>query len=228
MGITQLVHIRSYWLALLSAAILCGWPLVAGFIASCWGRICRAGEVLLAVREDLVIPSDLGDVKGSVFLKVKEPKTRYKAARHQMARMDYPDPVELVSLAFGSLGMKDRLWPRPAQLMRSRFRQLLSALGLTDLPNHAERQLDLGSLRAGGATRLLMATESADLVQRRGRWLAVRTMNVYLQEVGATVYFPQLPSLQKDKFLELASSFPALLSRMHLLVSSWFRIFQTG
>ena len=84
-------------LALLSTAILWGWPLVAGAIALSWGAVCRIGEVMHAIRDDLVLPQDVLFSNMSVYLKVKEPKTRYKAARHQMSKLDYQDLVELVA-----------------------------------------------------------------------------------------------------------------------------------
>ena len=71
-------------LALLSISILWGWPQVAGALALSWGAVCRIGEVMQAVRDDLVLPEDLLFSNMSVYLKVKEPNTRYKAARHQM------------------------------------------------------------------------------------------------------------------------------------------------
>ena len=80
--------------------------------------------------------------------------------------------------------------------------------------------LDLGSLHAGGATFLPMATDCPELVMRSGRWLAHRTMDVYLQELNATVYFPRLPSTVKERALELAHSLPALLSSLGSLLQS--------
>jgi hypothetical protein len=47
-------------LAVLSVCILWGWPQVAGAIALSWGAACRIGEVLQAVRKDLVLPADVG------------------------------------------------------------------------------------------------------------------------------------------------------------------------
>ena len=87
-------------LALLSVSILWGWPLVGGIIALTWGAVCRIGEVLQAYRRDLVLPADVGFTSTSVFLRVREPKTRYRAAKHQVARLDYADLVEMVSLVF--------------------------------------------------------------------------------------------------------------------------------
>ena len=50
--------------------------------------------------------------------------------------------------------------------MRTRFRQLLAAVGLPTKTQGQERPLDLGSLRAGGATHLLMITEDSELVRK--------------------------------------------------------------
>ena len=72
--------------------------------------------------------------------------------------------------------------------------------------------MDLGSLRAGGATFLLLLTEDSELVRRRGRWFAHRTMEIYLQEVSSTVFFPSLHSSVKDRILRLATAFPELLA----------------
>ena len=204
-------------LAILSLSILWGWPAVAGLVALSWGAVCRIGEVLQAFRKDLVLPSDVGFTSNAVFLKVTEPKTRYRTVRHQMTRLEYQDLVQLISCAFSGLGPNQRLWPHSAQLLRNRFRQLLKGLGLPSERTADQRCLDLGSLRAGGATFLLLATEDSELVRRRGRWIAPRTMEIYLQEVQATVYFPSLPSLLKERILNLALSFPELLQQMQQL-----------
>eukprot|EP00435_Cladocopium_sp_Y103_P069119 s624_g32.t1 len=221
-------------LALLSTSILWGWPLVAGAIALSWGAVCRIGEVLHAYRRDLVTPADVCNSHNSTFLKVQEPKTRYKAARHQMCRMDYADLVDLVACAFGRLRPDEKLWPHSAQLLRTRFKQLLAALGLANQGHLSERMLDLGSLRAGGATHLMMLTEDAELVRRRGRWLAYRTMEIYLQEINATVFFPRLPPNVKARVLNLAAAFPALLIQMRMFsqgqvpAATWYFLFQSG
>jgi len=220
------------FLGLISACILWGWPTIAGILALSWGAVCRIGEVLQAHRRDLVLPPDVGYTSSSVFLRVQEPKTRYRAARHQVARLDYADLVDLVTSAFAGLKPEERLWPFSAQLLRTRFKQLLRGIGLPHQRSESSRCLDLGSLRAGGATFLMMISEDAELVRRRGRWLAPRTMEIYVQEVGATIYFPHLSSDLKEPILAMASSFPALLEsmknlqRIHVPPSAWYKLFQ--
>eukprot|EP00435_Cladocopium_sp_Y103_P061748 s675_g23.t1 len=177
-------------LAMCSACILWGWPWVAGALALSWGAVCRIGEVLAACRDDLIIPEDVGFTSNAVFLKVKEPKTRYRAARHQMSKLDAADLVRLVSLAFGKKRQHEScglFLGSCYRLLRTRFKQLLGALGLPTTSFHGEKCLDLGSLRGGGATYLLMVTESPELVMRRGRWMAARTMDVKADTVQAAV-----------------------------------------
>ena len=78
----------------------------------------------------------------------------------------------------------------------------------------------------------MMLSEDAERVRRRGRGLAARTMEVYVQEISATTFFPHLPSAVKAKVLGLASAFPGLLVRMRGFVGAsippdtWFLFLQ--
>lgn len=75
-------------------------------------------------------------------------------ARHQVARVDQPD-----------------LPPDDEE------KAVLKALTIN------LKELDLGSLRAGGATWLLQTSEDSELVRRREHWLVPRTIGV-LGQVG--------------------------------------------
>ena len=178
-------------------------------------EFCRHSEETWCYRRTLAFQANQS------FCESKNRKTRFKAARHQMSKLDAQDLVQLVSLAFAEKSAEEKLWPFSGQLLRTRFRQVLSAIGLptnSKTNGGTERGLDLGSLRAGGATYLLMLTEDSELVRRRGRWIAPRTMEVYLQEIASTVYFPQLPSALEARVLQLASACPGLLVRLERFV----------
>lgn len=123
-------------------------------MALSWGGICRIGEVLAAQRKDLILPSDVLYTTASILLKVQEPKTRFRAARHQVAKVECEDLVELIRCAFERFKPQDKLWHASPQLLRNRFKQLLTALQLPVNSKPNMRVLDLGSLRAGGATYL--------------------------------------------------------------------------
>lgn len=107
-------HLALPWqalLSLLSTSLMWGWSKVAGVIALSWGGITRIGEALSACRRDLVLPQDVEWTTNYALLQIAEPKTRYKAARHQVARLDQPQLLQVVTLAFGHLRPDQKLWP---------------------------------------------------------------------------------------------------------------------
>ena len=89
---------------------------------------------------------------------------------------------------YGSSPADSSIWPYSAATLRKRFVNLLNALELPTEKRGEARPFDLGSLRPGGATWLLHHTGDLELVRHRGRWLSVRTMNIYLQEVQVATY----------------------------------------
>ena len=218
-------------LAAVTLSIMWGWPRVAGAIALSWGAVCRIGEVIAATRADMVLPADMAGSFWTVMLRVGEPKTRFRAARHQLARVDWEDLVSFLVITYSHLKPSERVWPWSPQLLRTRFRQLLAAMGLPTTHGPLGRPLDLGSLRAGGATHLLLVTEDSELVCRRGRWISHRTMEIYIQEASSTTFFPRLPVEVKDRIHGLAAAFPEAckkmdqLQRCHLPVQTWFHFF---
>ena len=201
----------SVMLAMLSTCLLWGWPLEAGVIALTWNGILRIGETLQAQRKDLILPSESMPGVDFLLLNIKTPKTRGRSAKHQSARVDPKDMIELITGVFGGLNSEEKLWPLSAATLRKRFNLLLAAIGLPDSVPGAGRGFDLGSLLPGGATHLLLQTEDPELCRRRGRWLSSRVMEIYLQEVIATTYIQKIHPTTKQKVVQLASAFPKLL-----------------
>ena len=77
--------------------------------------------------------------------------------------------------------------------MRQRFQKLLPANGLDRLPKSISGGLDLGSLRAGGASWLMTVGDNPDLTRRRRRWITNKVMEIYVQEISAVQFIPNLP-----------------------------------
>ena len=145
-------------LALLTVALMWGWDRVAGVLGLGWGALLRAGELITALRSQLLLPSDVFFSSNFCLFSILEPKTRFTAARHQSAKLDASDLVALAELSFADLTPVQRLWPYSGQTLRTRLRQLLAALWLPTSRTSSSKPLDLGSLRAGGATWLLQTT----------------------------------------------------------------------
>lgn len=84
---------RSVLLAASSLALMWGWPYVASVLCIGWSGIMRIGEVMVAKRSDLVLPCDTAPGFQSILVKIRNPKTRGRSAKHQSARIDPSDLV---------------------------------------------------------------------------------------------------------------------------------------
>ena len=97
---------------------------------------------------------------------------------------------------------------------RQRFAKLTQQFGLDKLQWWScIKPLDLGSLRAGGATWLLQTAENGELVRRRGRWLNQRIMEIYVQEVSSVLFLSKLPAATSAWLLEPMRWFPYMLEK---------------
>ena len=145
------------------------------------------------------------------LIRIKEPKTRFRAARHQAGKVEQPDLIAVIELGFGTLKKGDQLWPMSGATLRNRLNKVLEKLGLPVRAGQKPKPLTLASLRPGEATWLITATESAELVRRRGRWASFRSMEIYLQEVVAATYLNDLHTDAKAKVLQAMEMFPEVL-----------------
>jgi len=201
----------SILVSIITVCLLWGWPTEAAIFALTWNGLLRIGEVLDACRQDLILPADSAPGQCHVLLRIREPKTRGRGARHQCARVDPIDVVHLLSEVFGRLSPSDRLWPFSAATLRRRLVQVMSSIGLQTKVQNGIRPFDLGSLRPGGATHMLAVTEDSSLVQRRGRWVSMQVMNIYLQEVSVATCLPRLDPSVRDRVQRLCTIYPQVL-----------------
>ena len=117
--------------------------------------------------------------------------------------------------------------------MRSRFQSLLAACGIVSVPRDLQRGLDLGSLRAGGASWLLLVSEDSELVRRRGRWINSKVMEIYVQEVGSLQFLPRLDKKIRERIFQGVTLFPWCLEYASKLYNAgvpetiWFLLFKS-
>ena len=206
-------HIAMPWQVLLACLSVCltwGWLDLAGMLAVSWGALLRVGEFLQAVRSDLLLPCDTNFTNKFALLALKEPKTRFTAARHQSAKLDIPDLLQVAHLSFSRLLPHQKLWSKSGQTLRLRFRQLLTELGIATVTLNG-KTLDPGSLRPGGATWILQQTEDSEFTRRRGRWVNQRVMELYIQEISAFQLLSAIPPASLNKVFQLCDFFPEAL-----------------
>ena len=205
-------------LAVLSVCLLWGWRSEAGVFGLAWGALLRIGEATAACTAALILPRDVLWTQSHVLLRIAEPKTRLRAARHQSAKLEPADLVQLVDIAFRDLHPTAKLWQGSTQTLRRRLDSVLERLGVPTARTE-KRPLDLGSFRPGGATHLLSISEDSELVRRRGRWVSHKVMEIYLQEISAATFYPSLSADTRQKVLQAASCFPSVLSQ----AAAWTR-----
>ena len=222
----------SILLAMLSVALMWGWPTEAAILSMTWAGILRIGETLMATRSDLILLQDSAPGVGFALLRIRSPKTRGRAARRQAARIDPPDIVELLTATFASWPDDKKLWTLSASTLRKRFNALLLTLGLPTTTSRGKRPFSLGSLRPGGATFLLLQCEDAEHVRRRGRWVTSKVCEIYLQEVLYTTYTEKLTQRVRNRIEQLSSAFPQVLQialtnlRTGVPPTLWYRLYQ--
>ncbi|CAE7233553.1 unnamed protein product [Symbiodinium sp. CCMP2456] len=219
--------------SLLAACLAWGWLREAGCFALAFGGVMRIGEIIQSRRENLILPEDVMHTQQFILVSIKEPKTRNRGPKHQSAKVEAADLVQVVVLAFSSLTSEQKLWPFSPQTLRKRLDTLLLRTGAAPCPK-GTRPLDLGSFRAGGATYLLQQTEDSELVRRRGRWASAKVMEIYLQEISSATYLPALPRGQKSKVAAIAAGFAELLQQATRWKSQgiesklWYRLWPGG
>ena len=201
---------------LISMIVIClfwGWLDTAGMLALGFGALLRPGEMVATTRADLLLPRDVGHSILFAIVSIREPKSRFTYARHQSTKIDSEDLVAILDLAFGDIPPLSKLWRFSAQTLRNRFKSLLVALHLQHWSSPGSRCLDLGSLRSGGATYIIMMTENSELCRRRGRWANHRMMEVYIQETMALQYMTMISTDSRNRVLLFAGLFQAVFTK---------------
>jgi hypothetical protein len=144
--------------------------------------------------------SSLPGGKKIVVLQLMQTKSRTRGARHQSVRLDELFVISFLEKCFKHMQADELLWPHSASLFRTRFDQVLvAACGHSKLVYPS-------SLRPGGATYLFQLwDENIPKLQWRGRWLHLKTMLHYIQELGAINVLNQFQPSQTVRMNALAS-----------------------
>ena len=190
-------------LAMMSLAILWGWVDMAVFLALSWTGLLRPVEALRLCRADVLLPSELLSAERAVFLRIRSPKMRRLRARREHVKITDLVVVGLLEVVLVGIAPERELFPfRPSQLRRWHdalvsFFKVSTSDGVGVTP---------ASHRGGGATALFNQTDCLDLTRWRGRWsTSSRTMEIYIQEVGAAAVLPSLSAKDRDRVRRFAS-----------------------
>ena len=82
-------------IAIVSVCLCWGWIREAAVFSLAFGALLRIGEIFNATRADLNLPADVDDSVQFMLLKIREPKTRFRAGRHQAGKCESSDLIQV-------------------------------------------------------------------------------------------------------------------------------------
>ena len=191
--------------AVLVLAVKWGWKTWAGCTALCFFGACRIGEVLSALRQELLTPEDLLSEEEKVYFRIRSPKSRRRGASVQYTTIDVPFWAEFVCVIFEKLKPREPLYAGNASAYRSRLEMLLRHIGVGK-----EHRLTPGSLRGGGAVAAHKRGVGINDLLWKLRLQHMRTLAYYLQETTAVSILPALPHTVRCRIQLLRGLLPKL------------------
>jgi hypothetical protein len=193
--------------ALVSLAWQMSWRRWACTAAVCFFGAARVGEVVLCLREDLLLPVDLMEESSDVvFLRLRQSKTSYRQkAKVQHLKIECGTVVRLLSQTYGEVDAATPLFPGSASVFRRRWDFLLRALSIP-----ASCKLTPGGLRGGGAVHAFRQGLSIPDLLWKMRIQHAATLEAYLQEVTAITALTQMPDVARQRVMTASTFFPFL------------------
>eukprot|EP00435_Cladocopium_sp_Y103_P033667 s2641_g8.t1 len=178
--------------AMFAMGVFKGWYRWSATLLLGYEGIARIGEVLAALRRDLVLPSDLFDCDyTAAFLRVRKPKSRRRGkGRVQHLKIERAEVVGFLDAVFCELDAFLPLFPLSASVFRARWDKLLISLGVPKVSRPTP-----ASIRGGGAIAAYRRGESIQSILWRMRLVAQSTLESYLQELAAESFLLQLPEV---------------------------------
>ena len=194
--------------AMTALALLWNWPRWLGVTLIGFLGMLHPAEFTHLVRADLLLPSDTMTSGQVFYVHIKHPKTA-RFARKQHCKIDDAVVLEFVSAVFERLHPSEPLFIGGSSAYRRRWDQILAKLGIPfSLQSNGATP---AVLRGSGATALHLQTENLPLVQWRGRWSQQKTVEYYIQEVGAQSMLARLPSQSRELVRTFERAAPSLL-----------------
>ena len=117
--------------ALASLGLAWGWFRWTAILLASFYSISRVGELLRALRSDVLTPADLLDEQEKIYIRITEPKSRKREARTQHVTIDNDLCIRFVAWVWSKLQRQDPLYSGSAGAFRSRWNATLRHLGVS-------------------------------------------------------------------------------------------------
>lgn len=194
--------------AMTTVCLLWGWYRWIGVTLIGFLGMLHPAEFINLKRADLLLPADSLVQKPVLYVHIRHPKTA-RFARRQHCKIDDSTVLEFVTVVFGALNPEAQLFQGGSAAYRRRWNLVLEKL---HIPSTLEFSgATPGVLRGSGATYLYLQHEDLSLVQWRGRWAQIKTVEHYIQEVAAQSMIARLPQASRGIVKIFSEAAAALL-----------------
>ena len=140
-----------------AVSMLWGWPRFAAMLLMGFTGLAHPSTLLMATREDLLLPRDTLSERRLCFLRIRHPKTkRYMVRQH--LRISDEVVVDFLDRLYGHAEPDCRLFDLGHGAFRLRWDHVFRSLGLP--VREDQHGITQGCMRGSGATYLYNATET--------------------------------------------------------------------
>ena len=198
--------------AILCLALLWQWRQFAGVVALGFGGMLHPNEFLRLTRRDLVFPEDAMMLEQSaLYIFIKNPKTA-RFARRQHVRVDDRSLIFVAGALFRDKPLDTPLFGASTAVFRRQWNCLLDVL---EIPRkQSVRGATPGTLRGSGATHEYLQSANLALIQWKGRWARLRTLEFYIQEVAAQLFLFNLSPKARSIIALLDAELAGVLQKL--------------
>ena len=168
------------------AALAVGQPLVAALILVTFDAMLRTKEL-----RDLTF-GDVTFAEGGVILRLVETKMGVRSGAMQFVVVRTPAAVQLLKMAAKEKAQTDPICPLSYLQLQKLLRRLLAVVGIRP------QRWSWYSFRRGGACHDFLLGGNLERTMQRGRWNAVASARVYIEEAVADLVDVSLSSASKD------------------------------
>ena len=178
-------------LGLAGAAIAAGLPLLGALVLVTFDAMLRTKEL-----RDLTF-ADITFSEGGVILRLSETKMGVRSGRVQFVVVRTPVAVALLREAADAASPDDHVCPYTYVQLQKLLKHLLAVVSI-----HPVRW-SWYSFRRGGACHDFLLGGNLERTMQRGRWSAVTSARVYIEEAVADLVDVSMSQLTKDMLREL-------------------------
>jgi hypothetical protein len=152
--------------------------------------LLRPGELTSLLAGDVMISFALDKCKQAIIA-IRDPKTRNFMGRAQFALLNDDCTIKWLEWLLTSVPATMKLWPSNTATFRSIFNRVLARANIT-------LGFSPASLRAGGATHMILEGYELGRLMFLGRWRTSTTLSSYIQEAMTQLVWAQLGASVSD------------------------------